>query len=39
MKKILIVYYSSTGNTENMAKLVEEGIKQEKELEVETKKV
>lgn len=39
MKKILIVYYSSTGNTEKMAKLVEEGIKQEKELEVETKKV
>ena len=39
MKKILIVYYSSTGNTEKMAKLVEEGIKQEEELVVETKKV
>lgn len=38
MKKILIIYYSSTGNTEKMAKLVEEGIKQEG-LAVETKKV
>jgi len=38
MKKILIIYYSATGNTEKMAKLVEEGVKKE-ELEVETKKV
>lgn len=38
MKKILIIYYSSTGNTKRMAKLVEEGIKQEG-LTVETKKV
>jgi NAD(P)H dehydrogenase (quinone) len=39
MKKILIIYYSSTGNTEKMAKLVEEGVKQEEGLAVETKKV
>ncbi len=38
MKKILIIYYSSTGNTEKMAKLVEEGVK-EGGLEVGTKKV
>jgi len=38
MKKILIIYYSSTGNTEKMAKLVEEGVKEEG-VEVETKKV
>ena len=38
MKKILIIYYSSTGNTEKMAKLVEEGVKEEG-LEVETKRV
>ena len=29
MARILIVYYSSTGNTEKMAKLVEEGVKSE----------
>jgi len=32
MKKILIIYYSSTGNTEKMAKLIEEGVKKESEL-------
>ena len=30
MAKILIIYYSRTGNTEKMAKLVEEGIKGQK---------
>ena len=39
MKKILIIYYSSTGNTEKMARLVEEGVKKEGGLVVETKKV
>ena len=38
MSKVLIVYYSKTGNTEKMAHLVEEGVKEEK-VEVETKKV
>jgi NAD(P)H dehydrogenase (quinone) len=38
MSKVLIVYYSKTGNTEKMAYLVEEGVKEEK-IEVETKKV
>lgn len=28
-RKIIIIYYSSSGNTEKMAKLVEEGIKKE----------
>ena len=30
MKKIIIVYYSKTGNTKKMAELVEEGAKSEK---------
>jgi len=38
MSKVLIVYYSKTGNTEKMAYLVEEGVKEEK-VEVKTKKV
>ncbi|MBE3128819.1 MAG: NAD(P)H-dependent oxidoreductase, partial [Actinobacteria bacterium] len=38
MAKVLIIYYSRTGNTEKMAHLVEEGVKEEK-VEVEAKKV
>ncbi len=37
MKKILIIYYSKTRNTEEMAKFVGEGVKEEK-VEVEVKK-
>ncbi|MGE4412965.1 MAG: flavodoxin family protein, partial [Candidatus Caldatribacteriota bacterium] len=29
MSKILIIYYSRTGNTEKMAHLVEQGVKEE----------
>lgn len=35
MPKILILYYSRTGNTEKMAKAVAEGIKAVQEVEVE----
>ncbi len=38
MSKALIIYYSETGNTEKMAKYIEEGIKKEG-IDVETKKV
>ena len=38
MPKVLIVYYSRSGNTEAMAKLIAEGIKSE-DVEVELKKV
>ena len=38
MAKVLIVYYSRTGNTKQMAKLVEEGIRAEG-MDVETKDV
>ena len=38
MAKVLIVYYSRTGNTRQMAKLVEEGIRGE-DIDVETKDV
>jgi NAD(P)H dehydrogenase (quinone) len=38
MAKVLIVYYSRTGNTRQMAKLVEEGIRAEG-IDVETKDV
>lgn len=38
MAKVLIVYYSRTGNTRQMAKLVEEGIRIEG-MDVETKDV
>jgi NAD(P)H dehydrogenase (quinone) len=38
MGKVLVVYYSRTGNTEKMAKAVEEGVRAE-EIEVEVKKV
>jgi flavorubredoxin len=35
MKKILILYYSRTGNTEKMAKAVAEGAKRDGDVEVE----
>ncbi len=38
MAKILIIYYSKTGNTEEMAKAVGEGVKEER-VEVEVKRV
>ncbi len=38
MAKILIVYYSTTGNTEEMAELVKKGVQMEK-VEVELKRV
>ena len=38
MPKILIIYYSATGNTEKMAQLVASGAKEEK-VDVELKKV
>ena len=38
MAKVLVVYYSRTGNTEKMAKLVGEGVKKEG-MGVEVKKV
>lgn len=38
MAKVIIVYYSQTGNTKKMATLVEEGVKQEK-VDVVTKDV
>ena len=38
MPKILIIYYTQTGNTEKMARYIEEGIKKEG-IDVETKKV
>ncbi len=37
MAKVLVIYYSKTGNTEEMAKFVGEGVKEEK-IEVEVKK-
>jgi NAD(P)H dehydrogenase (quinone) len=39
MAKILIVYDSSTGNTEKMAQAVAEGAKQIKDTKVNVKKV
>ena len=38
MAKILIVYYSKTGNTEKMAELVKEGVQEEGGVEVELKR-
>ena len=38
MPKILIAYYSRTGNTEKMARLIEEGVKAEK-VDVVVKKI
>ena len=36
---VLIIYYSRSGNTEKMAELVAEGLKKEKNIEVEVKPV
>ncbi|MDW8056640.1 MAG: flavodoxin domain-containing protein, partial [Elusimicrobiota bacterium] len=30
MSKIIIIYYSETGNTKKMAELIAEGVKEEK---------
>lgn len=38
MAKVLIIYYSKTGNTKKMAKVVGEGVEEE-EVEVEVKEV
>ncbi|UCF58354.1 MAG: flavodoxin domain-containing protein [Candidatus Bathyarchaeota archaeon] len=38
MPKILIVYYSHTGNTEKMAKAVAEGARTVQKVEVELKR-
>lgn len=35
--KVLIVYYSKTGNTKKMAELIAEGTRREKNVEVEVK--
>jgi len=37
MAKVLVIYYSKTGNTEEMAKAVGEGVKEER-VEIEVKK-
>jgi NAD(P)H dehydrogenase (quinone) len=37
MPKVLIVYYSKTGNTKEMAELIAEGVRREKDIEVEVK--
>lgn len=39
MPKVLVVYYSRSGNTKKMAELVAEGVKKEKNIEVEVKPV
>lgn len=39
MPKVLIVYYSRTGNTKEMAELIAEGVRRENEVEVEVKAV
>lgn len=39
MKKIAVVYYSRTGNTEAMARLVEEGAKAEPDVQVDVMNV
>ncbi|MGD0978760.1 MAG: NAD(P)H-dependent oxidoreductase [Candidatus Bathyarchaeia archaeon] len=39
MAKVLVVYYSETGNTEKMALAVADGVKQVKNVEVIVKKV
>jgi NAD(P)H dehydrogenase (quinone) len=39
MSRILIVYYSKTGNTARMADYIAEGVKKEKDVEVEVKAV
>lgn len=39
MSRILIIYYSRSGNTEKMAEYVAEGVKKERGIEVEVKPV
>jgi len=39
MARVLIIYYSRSGNTEKMAKLVADGVLKEKKVEVEVKPV
>ncbi|MGA1871299.1 MAG: flavodoxin family protein [bacterium] len=39
MSKILIIYYSQSGNTKNMAQLIKEGIEKEGGVNVDLKKV
>ena len=39
MAKVLIVYYSRTGNTEEMAELIAQGVEKEAGIEVEVKAV
>ncbi|MFX0067252.1 MAG: flavodoxin family protein [Candidatus Hermodarchaeota archaeon] len=39
MSRILIVYYSKSGNTARMADYIAEGVKKEKDVEVEVKTV
>ncbi len=39
MPKVLIIYYSRSGNTEKMAELIADGVKREKNIKVEVKDV
>ncbi len=39
MAKILVTYYSRTGNTKKMAELIAEGVKKEKNVKVEVKNI
>lgn len=39
MSKILIIYYSQSGNTKNMAELIKEGVKKEGGVDVDLKNV
>jgi NAD(P)H dehydrogenase (quinone) len=39
MKKIAIIYYSRTGNTEKMARLIAEGVRAESDVQAEIVKV
>jgi len=39
MAEVLIVYYSRSGNTEKMAEYIADGVKKEKNVEVEVKSV
>jgi len=39
MKKIAIIYYTRSGNTEEMARLIQEGVKSGKDIEVDVRNV
>ena len=39
MSKIVIIYYSQSGNTKNMAELIKEGVEKEGGVDVDLKKV